>query len=96
MALCNKEIGAQPPMDLGLTMVSRRAYAETAVTMGLSPLAYRIVCQDRVIGWRTNRWAYIHPEVFRVLFGRYPMGYQCVNLPGKDVKGPLSRWQRLP
>lgn len=62
-------------MDLGLTMVNHRHYADLASRAGLSNRGNRLICMEHVIVRRTNRRAYVHPEVFKVVFGRRPPGY---------------------
>jgi len=60
-------------------MIGHRMYAEFAEALRLSPLGIHLKFNERIVGWRTNRRAYVDPQFYFKVFGKYPPGAQGSN-----------------
>jgi hypothetical protein len=61
----------------GMVRVSERQYAEFAKSIGLLPLGMHMMIKDKYVGWRTNKYVYVDPHVFKQFLGRYPFNYRA-------------------
>lgn len=59
---------SKTPLDF--KRISQKQYTDFALKLGLSSLGMYLIINGRTVGWRTDHYVYVDPDVYNQVMGR--------------------------